>query len=136
MAKIDIKSERITPFGGIFSIMEQFDRSLSSVIDSTIGLRSRILCKSSRWVLRIGNLKTPTFIHIGINHSQTELLRILGIWNNFVFFISGLFSVCYWSALESSYLDIRHCYLQKKSSFNGSFGIIKFLAAKLPDSIS
>ena len=38
MAKIQIKSEKLTPFGGIFSIMEQFDSTLSSVIDSTLGL--------------------------------------------------------------------------------------------------
>ena len=42
MAKIQIKSEKLTPFGGIFSIMEQFDSILFSVIDSTLGLR----CKS------------------------------------------------------------------------------------------
>ena len=36
MAKIQIKSEKLTPFGGIFSIMEQFDSTLSSVIDSTL----------------------------------------------------------------------------------------------------
>ena len=39
MVKIQIKSERLTPFGGLFSIMEQFDSTLSSVIDSTLGLR-------------------------------------------------------------------------------------------------
>ena len=39
MAKVQIKSEKLTPFGGIFSIMEQFDSMLSSVIDSTLGLR-------------------------------------------------------------------------------------------------
>ena len=39
MAKVAIKSEKLTPFGGIFSVMEQFDSRLSSVIDSTIGLR-------------------------------------------------------------------------------------------------
>ena len=39
MAKLQIKSEKLTPFGGIFSIMEQFDSTLSSVIDSTLGLR-------------------------------------------------------------------------------------------------
>ncbi|MDQ7736840.1 hypothetical protein HUK48_05315 [Prevotella corporis] len=39
MAKIQIKSDRLTPFGGLFSIMEQFDSTLSSVIDSTLGLR-------------------------------------------------------------------------------------------------
>ena len=36
MAKIQIKSEKLTPFGGIFSGMEQFDSILSSVIDSTL----------------------------------------------------------------------------------------------------
>ena len=43
MAKIQIKSEKLIPFGGIFSIMEQFDSILSSVIDSTLGLRCRSL---------------------------------------------------------------------------------------------
>ena len=41
MAKIRIKSEKLTPFVGIFSIMEQFDSTLSSVINSTLGLRCR-----------------------------------------------------------------------------------------------
>ena len=41
MAKIQIKSKSLTPFGGLFSIMEQFDSTLSSVIDSTLGLRCR-----------------------------------------------------------------------------------------------
>ena len=41
MTKIAIKSEKLTPLGGIFSIMEQFDSILSSVIDSTLGLRSK-----------------------------------------------------------------------------------------------
>lgn len=40
MAKVQIKSEQITPFGGIFSIMEQFDALLSGIIDSTLGLRT------------------------------------------------------------------------------------------------
>ena len=39
MAKVAIKSEKLTPFGGIFSIMEQFDSMLSPVIDSTLGQR-------------------------------------------------------------------------------------------------
>ena len=38
MAKVQIKSAKLTPFGGIFSIMEQFDSKLSSVIDSTLGM--------------------------------------------------------------------------------------------------
>ena len=28
MAKLQIKSEKLTPFGGIFSIMEQFDSTV------------------------------------------------------------------------------------------------------------
>lgn len=42
MANLQIKPEKLTPFGGIFSIMDQFDSMLSSVIDSTLGKR----CKS------------------------------------------------------------------------------------------
>ena len=42
MTKVQIKSEKLTPFGGLFPIMEQFDSTLSSVIDSTLGQR----CKS------------------------------------------------------------------------------------------
>ena len=41
--KIQIKSEKITPFGGIFPIMECFDRLLGQTIDSTLGLRSRFV---------------------------------------------------------------------------------------------
>ena len=37
VAKVRIKSEKITPFGGIFSIMEQFDSMLSPIIDQTLG---------------------------------------------------------------------------------------------------
>ena len=40
MAKVQIKFDSITPFGGIFSIMEQFDALLSDVIDSTLGINS------------------------------------------------------------------------------------------------
>ena len=39
MAKIAIKSGKSTPFGGRFSIMEQFDSKLSYAKDSTIGMR-------------------------------------------------------------------------------------------------
>ena len=41
MAKVQIKSEQLTPFGGIFSIMEQFDSMLSPIIDRTLGQRCR-----------------------------------------------------------------------------------------------
>ena len=42
MAKIAIKSEIMTPFGGIFPIMEHFTSQLGDVIDGTLGRR----CKS------------------------------------------------------------------------------------------
>lgn len=38
MAKIQIKSENPTRFGGIFLIMELFNSTLSSAIDSALGL--------------------------------------------------------------------------------------------------
>ena len=42
MTKIAIKSEKLTPFGGIFTIMEHFSSLLSSTIDSTLGLRCKL----------------------------------------------------------------------------------------------
>ena len=42
MAKVAIKSEKLTPFGGIFPIMEQFSSLLSPTIDSTLGLRCKL----------------------------------------------------------------------------------------------
>ena len=41
MAKVQIKSEQITPFGGIFCVMEEFDALLSYIIDSTLGPRTK-----------------------------------------------------------------------------------------------
>ena len=41
MAKVQIKSAKLTPFGGIFSIMEQFDSKLSLIIDQALGQRCR-----------------------------------------------------------------------------------------------
>ena len=38
MAKVQIKSDKLTPFGGIFSIMEQFDSMLSPIIDHKVAL--------------------------------------------------------------------------------------------------
>ncbi len=42
MAKVIIKSEKITSFGGIFHVREMFSRYVSPVIDKVLGLR----CKS------------------------------------------------------------------------------------------
>ena len=42
MAKVQIKSEKLTSFGGIFPIMEKFDRMMSCTINSALGLRSKV----------------------------------------------------------------------------------------------
>ncbi len=39
MAKVSIKSEKITPFGGIFHVRELFSRYMAPVIDKVLGLR-------------------------------------------------------------------------------------------------
>ena len=39
MAKVSIKSEKITPFGGIFHVREFFSRYVGPVIDEVLGLR-------------------------------------------------------------------------------------------------
>ena len=56
MAKIQIKSEKLTPFGGIFSIMEQFGPMLSPIIDQALGQRCRSIIgyqynEIVRWIL-------------------------------------------------------------------------------------
>ena len=43
MAKVSIKSEKVTAFGGIFFVLDKFDHILSSVIDSHLGLRSKLI---------------------------------------------------------------------------------------------
>ena len=52
MAKIQIKSEKLTPFGGIFSIMELFDALLAQIIDSTLGLRCTLFGYQYSEILR------------------------------------------------------------------------------------
>ena len=39
MAKVQIKSERITPFGGIFHVRELFSRFVAPIIDKVLGIR-------------------------------------------------------------------------------------------------
>ena len=60
MAKVQIKSEKITPFGGIFHVRELFSRFVGPVIDKVLGLR----CTSFGYqygeiagsLIKIGNL--------------------------------------------------------------------------------
>ena len=63
MAKVAIKSEKLTPFGGIFSIMEQFDSKLSSVIDSTLGMNC---------LLSTGQLKEGEGYDVDFDHQFIE----------------------------------------------------------------
>jgi hypothetical protein len=42
-AKVQQKSEKISAFGGIFFVLDKFDHILSSVIDSHLGLRSKLI---------------------------------------------------------------------------------------------
>ena len=55
MAKVAIKSEKLSPFGGIFPIMEQFESKLSSVIDSNLCMRCKLYgyqySEIIRWIL-------------------------------------------------------------------------------------
>ena len=43
MAKVVIKSEKLTPFGGIFSIMELFNCILGGTIDCVLGQSTRFI---------------------------------------------------------------------------------------------
>ena len=52
MTKVQIKSEKLTPFGGVFSIMEQFDALLAQTIDSTLGLRCTLFGYQYSEILR------------------------------------------------------------------------------------
>ena len=39
VAKVQIKSEKITPFGGIFHVRELFSRFVAPIIDKVLGIR-------------------------------------------------------------------------------------------------
>ena len=49
MAKVQQKSEKISAFGGLFFVLDRFDRILSSVIDSHLGLRSKLIGYQRSW---------------------------------------------------------------------------------------
>ena len=42
MAKIQIKSVKITPLVEFFPIMDEFNRALSGIVDSTLGFRCKL----------------------------------------------------------------------------------------------
>ena len=70
MAKIQIKSEKLTPFGGIFSIMEQFDALLAQTIDSSLGLRCTMFGYQYSEILR--SLMCPLSIDINAKNVKND----------------------------------------------------------------
>ena len=66
MAKVQIKSEKLTPFWGIFSIMEQFDALLAQPIDSTLGLRCTMFGYQYSEILRSQILRNGLRHHVGM----------------------------------------------------------------------
>ena len=61
MAKVQIKSEQITPFGGIFSIMEQFE-----VLLSLLNQFKRIVKTDNKAsiLIRQNNMRTLDYLHL------------------------------------------------------------------------
>jgi hypothetical protein len=55
VAKVSKKSEKITAFGGMFFVLDKFDHILSSVIDSHLGLRSRLIGYHYSEIIRAAN---------------------------------------------------------------------------------
>ena len=95
MAKIQIKSEKLTPFGGIFSIMEQFDALLAQTIDSTLGLRCTLFGYQYSEILRslmcvylcggscVEDISTHLMKHLSLHptlrtYSADTILRAIG----------------------------------------------------------
>ena len=98
MAKVQIKSEKVTPFGGIFSIMEQFDALLSNVIDSTLGKRCQFFGYSYSEIIR--SLMCVFFcggscVEDISTHPLAELnQRIFNSTNGFVIFVVNILEDC------------------------------------------
>ena len=75
MAKVQQKSEKISAFGGIFFVLDKFDRILSSVIDSHLGLRSRLIAYLEN---RDGNANVR-FMQAETHRRFFEMMRSFGI---------------------------------------------------------
>ena len=68
MAKIRIKSEKITPFGGIFHVREHFSRFVGSVIDKVLGLRCTSLTAENPNV-RVNDSIKPSLMLDGVREN-------------------------------------------------------------------
>ena len=95
IGKIQIKSEKLTPFGGFFSIMEQFDALLAQTIDSTLGLRCTLFGYQYSEILRslmcvylcggscVEDISTHLMKHLSLHptlrtYSADTILRAIG----------------------------------------------------------
>ena len=75
MAKVQIKSDELTPLGGIFSIMEQFDALLAQTIDSTLGLRCTLFGYQYSEILRFLKQKQIYITEVFYMHILRVLLQ-------------------------------------------------------------
>ena len=73
MAKVQIKSEKLTPFGEIFMVMEQFDSMLAPVIDLTLGQRcSSVIGYQSTLLISTGELREMDEYDVDFDHQFLE----------------------------------------------------------------
>ena len=80
MAKVQIKSEKITPFGVIFHVREQFSRFVGPVIDNVLGLRctsygyqsARLLVRWQVSILSTGQLVAGALYDLDFDHQFIE----------------------------------------------------------------
>ena len=52
MAKIQLKSGKITAFGGLFPIMDEFNRVLNGIVNSTLGFRCKLFGYQNSEIIR------------------------------------------------------------------------------------
>ena len=81
MAKVAIKSEKLTPFGGIFSIMEQFDSKEQTLYSH--------LASKVRYISHLGhtpNIAEPHVFKQGALHclATTQVVTITGFYSIFI----------------------------------------------------
>ena len=77
MAKIQIESEKLTPFGGSVSIMEQFDARLAQTIDSTLGGRCTMFGYQYSEILRSLFQQNGLRHHAGLYWTFTQTTTLM-----------------------------------------------------------
>ena len=109
MAKIQLKSEKVTPFGGIFHVRELFSRYMDPIIDKVLGLflngdhGDRRLNETIEWI----TFQTPVSIIFRFTEKDTNLKRFLSLF----FLLTGLKTRAKFSKREMG---------RKYASFEGS----------------